>query len=104
MRETLSSNFISLSQWKIHCVLKTSYINVPFIYLVDSLCSQLEPFGNIISQLAEQEGVTEDKIMLSLSELNILSCDTPSSIKLNIADIIGELCHLTSHFGTLVFK
>lgn len=48
----------------------------------------VEPFGNIISQLAEQEGVTEDKIMLSLSDLNILSYDTPRSIKLNIADII----------------
>lgn len=75
-----------------------------FIHLVNSLCSQVEPFGNIISQLAEQEGVTEDKIMLSLSDLNILSYDTPRSIKLNIADIIGELCHLTSHFGTLVFS
>ena len=51
---------------------------------------QAEPFGKIISQLAEQEGVTEDKIMLSLSDINILGYDTPISIKLNVADIIGE--------------
>lgn len=47
-----------------------------------------EPFGKIISQLAEQEGVTEDKIMLSLSDINIVGYDTPISIKLNVADII----------------
>jgi len=47
-----------------------------------------EPFGKIISQLAEQEGVTEDKIMLSLSDINILGYDTPISVQLNVADII----------------
>ena len=52
--------------------------------------SQAEQFGKIISQLAEQEGVTEDKIMLSLSDINILGFDTPISVKLNVADIIGE--------------
>lgn len=51
---------------------------------------QAEPFGKIISQLAEQEGVTEDKIMLSLSDINILGYDTPISVQLNVADIIGE--------------
>ena len=44
----------------------------------------------MISQLAEQEGVTEDKIMLSLSDINILGYDTPISVQLNVADIIGE--------------
>ena len=44
----------------------------------------------MISQLAEQEGVTEDKIMLSLSDINVLGYDTPISVQLNVADIIGE--------------
>lgn len=47
-----------------------------------------EPFGKIILQLAEQEGVTEDKIMLTLKEINILGYDTPISVHLNVADII----------------
>lgn len=47
-----------------------------------------EPFGKIISQLAEQEGVTEDKIMLSLKDINIVGYDTPVSVKLSVADII----------------
>ncbi|KAL9981634.1 hypothetical protein ACROYT_G010366 [Oculina patagonica] len=47
-----------------------------------------EPFGQIISALARQEGVTEDKIMLSLSDINILGYDTPISIHLSVADII----------------
>jgi len=47
-----------------------------------------ESFGKIISQLAAQEGVTEDKIMLSLSDINILGYDTPISIHLSVADII----------------
>ena len=34
--------------------------------------------------------MTEDKIMLSLSDINILGYDTPISVKLNVADIIGE--------------
>lgn len=51
---------------------------------------QAEQFGKIISQLAEQEGVTEDKIMLSFSDYNILGYDTPISVNLNVADIIGE--------------
>lgn len=57
------------------------------------LSSQAEPFGKIISQLAAQEGVTEDKIMLSLSDINILGYDTPISIQLSVADIIGEFTH-----------
>jgi len=48
----------------------------------------VESFGKIISQLAAEEGVTEDKIMLSLSDTNILGYDTPSSIHLSVADII----------------
>lgn len=47
-----------------------------------------ESFGKIISQLAAQEGVTEDKIMLSLSDINILGYDTPISTRLSVADII----------------
>lgn len=60
---------------------------------VQSLSSQAESFGKIISQLAAQEGVTEDKIMLSLSDINILGYDTPISIHLSVADIIGEFPH-----------
>lgn len=47
-----------------------------------------EPFGKIISQLAQLEGVSEDKIMLSLADINILGYDTPISIHLSVADII----------------
>lgn len=47
-----------------------------------------EPFGKIILQLAEQEGVTEDKILLTLKDINILGYDTPISVQLNVADII----------------
>lgn len=47
-----------------------------------------EPFGKIISQLAQLEGATEDKIMLSLADINILGYDTPISIHLSVADII----------------
>ncbi|KAJ7387395.1 Ubiquitin-2 like Rad60 SUMO-like [Desmophyllum pertusum] len=50
-----------------------------------------DSFGKIISQLAGQEGVTEDKIMLSLSDINILGYDTPISIQLSVADIIDEV-------------
>ncbi|PFX24716.1 NFATC2-interacting protein [Stylophora pistillata] len=50
-----------------------------------------EPFGKIISQLAQLEGVSEDKIMLSLADINILGYDTPISIHLSVADIIGLL-------------
>lgn len=60
-----------------------------------SLSSQVESFGKIISQLAVEEGVTEDKIMLSLSDTNILGYDTPSSIHLSVADIIGEFTSAT---------
>jgi len=59
-----------------------------------SLSSQVESFGKIISQLAAEEGVTEDKIMLSLSDTNILGYDTPSSIHLSVADIIGEFTYI----------
>lgn len=55
-----------------------------------TLLSQSEPFGKIILQLAEQEGVTEDKILLTLKDINILGYDTPISVQLNVADIIGE--------------
>ena len=34
--------------------------------------------------------MTEDKIMLSLSDINILGYDTPISTRLSVADIIGE--------------
>lgn len=54
---------------------------------------QAEPFGRVISLLAKQEGVTEDKIMLSLSDINILGYDTPVSIHLSVADIIGEFTY-----------
>lgn len=37
--------------------------------------------------------MTEDKIMLSLSDTNILGYDTPSSIHLSVADIIGEFTY-----------
>lgn len=37
--------------------------------------------------------MTEDKIMLSLSDINILGYDTPISIHLSVADIIGEFPH-----------
>ena len=36
----------------------------------------------------------EDKIMLSLGAINILGYDTPTSIHLSVADIIGELALL----------
>ena len=61
---------------------------------LQSLSSQAESFGNVISQLAAQEGVTEDKIMLSLSDINILGYDTPISIRLSVADIIGEFTYV----------
>ena len=60
---------------------------------IQTLSSQAESFGKIISQLAAQEGVTEDKIMLSLSDINILGYDTPISTRLSVADIIGEFPH-----------
>lgn len=37
--------------------------------------------------------MTEDKIMLSLSDINILGYDTPISIHLSVADIIGEFTY-----------
>lgn len=55
-----------------------------------TLLSQSEPFGKIILQLAEQEGVTEDTILLTLKDINILGYDTPISVQLDVADIIGE--------------
>ena len=64
-----------------------------------TLLSQSEPFGKIILQLAEQEGVTEDKILLTLKDINILGYDTPISVQLNVADIIGE-CLLARPSGT----
>ena len=64
------------------------------IELQSFISSQAESFGNVISQLAAQEGVTEDKIMLSLSDINILGYDTPISIRLSVADIIGEFTYV----------
>ena len=64
---------------------------------LQSLSSQAESFGKIISQLAAEEGVTEDKILLSLSDINILGYDTPSSIDLSVADIIGEFTYINDN-------
>lgn len=80
-------------------ILPCHLVNVGCSYLwsslteVQFLSSQSESFGKIISQLAAQEGVTEDKIMLSLSDINILGYDTPISTRLSVADIIGEFPH-----------
>lgn len=41
--------------------------------------------------------MTEDKIMLSLKDINIVGYDTPVSVKLSVADIIGEFL-TTLHF------
>ena len=51
---------------------------------------QGEPFGKMIKELAQQEGVEEDNIVLSLKDQNISAQDTPLAITLSVADIIGE--------------
>ena len=49
------------------------------------------------------ENVSEDNIFLSLREKNIVSFDTPVSIKLTVADIIGKLQGIRELLSTRTF-
>ena len=65
--------------------------DLPYFLKNVAIILQADQFKNIIRELAEMENVSEDNIFLSLREKNIVSFDTPVSIKLTVADIIGKL-------------
>lgn len=54
--------------------------------------SQDEPFSHIVSRIAKAEGVLEKQVMLVLNDKTVRHDDTPTSVSLQVADIIG--CHI----------
>ena len=50
---------------------------------------QTDTFHNIIRAMAMHEFVNESQVMLILNDISIKPYDTPASVDLTVADIIG---------------
>jgi hypothetical protein len=51
---------------------------------------QWEPFQTLVDTLAAQQNIPVNDIMLSLNDVTVRPSETPASVKLKSADIIGK--------------
>ena len=54
-------------------------------------CLQCDPFSDVLALLAKElEGTSDDKVLLSHKTTTIKPTDSPASLGLTTADIIGK--------------